>query len=437
MTDHTGILRDLVNGDWIEPGTGKQYDIGIKDIVIQENLDGAEAELVAKQHKGKSITVVSDPFTHDALGQRVYKALAADGQNVSEYVWQQPMCSEDGVKHIREATRNCDVRIAVGSGTVNDTVKYACFLDKRDYSVFASSPMNAYTTGTASVSFDRFKKSITCRGAQGVYFDLSVLAKCPQKLISAAFADVICRTTAQTDWLLSHILFNTPYTDTPYTLLAYDEKDMIDNASNMLSGDLDALGMLTRISGIMGLGTQFTETTHSGSMAEHMISHYIDMFAGDKHPKSSHGEQVGVATITMSLLQNKILASNKPPTMHPTRLNEKQMLDRFGPKLAENLISETKKKALDQKKADALNKRFESDWDNIRKQLQAISLPYERLENAMAEAGCQRTATELKLDTNFYRDAVSGARFIRDRFSMLDIVDDSTGLKEFVNSMPV
>ena len=120
MTDHTGILRDLVNGDWIEPGTGKQYDIGIKDIVIQENLDGAEAELVAKQHKGKSITVVSDPFTNDALGQRVYKALAADGQNVTEYVWQQPMCSEDGVKHIREATRNCDVCLLYTSPSPRD-----------------------------------------------------------------------------------------------------------------------------------------------------------------------------------------------------------------------------------------------------------------------------------------------------------------------------
>jgi len=191
MADHTGILRDVVNGDWIEPGTGKQYDISIQDIVIQDSLDGMEAELIEKLHKGKSISVVSDPFTHDALGARVYKSLAAQGLNVQEYVWQEPMCSDKGVAHIREATRNCDVRIAVGSGTINDAVKYACFLDDRDYSVFATSPMNAFTTGTASVSFDGFKKSISCRGAQGVYFDLAVLSNCPAQLISAAFACLI------------------------------------------------------------------------------------------------------------------------------------------------------------------------------------------------------------------------------------------------------
>lgn len=437
MTDHSGILRELVNGDWVEPGTGKQYDVGIKDIVIQESLEGAEAELVAKQHRGKSITVVSDPFTHDAMGQRIFNALAADGQNVTEYVWEKPSCSEDGVEHIREATRNCDVRIAVGSGTINDTVKYASYLDKREYSVFATSPMNAFTTGTASVSFNGFKKSITCQSAKGVFFDLSVLAHCPQSLISAAFADVICRTTAQTDWLLSHLLFDTAYTDTPYTLLAYDEQDMINNADKMLSGDLTALGMLTRISAIMGLGTQFTDTTHSGSMAEHMISHYIDMFAGDRHPRSSHGEQVGIATITMSLLQNNVLQSDTPPTMRPTRLNEKDMLDRFGPDLAGNMLSETGKKALDQSKADTLNKRFESEWDDIRSQLNAIALPYKELDSAMTKAGCHRTATELKLDTDFYCEAVTGARFIRDRFSMLDIVDDSTGLQGFVDTMPL
>ncbi len=437
MTDHSGILSDLVTGDWVEPGTGKQYDIGIKDIIIKESLDGLEAELVAKHHKGKAITVISDPYTNDALGHRIYKALKADGQNVKEYVWDKPSCSEDGVKHIREATRNCEARIAVGSGTVNDTVKYASFLDERDYSVFATSPMNAYSTGTASVSFDGFKKSISCRGAQGAFFDLSIIAQCPKRLISAAFADVICRTTAQVDWLMSHILFDTPYTDTPYTLLAYDEQDMVDNASNMLSGDLAALGMLTRISAIMGLGTRFFNTTHSGSMAEHMISHYIDMFAGDKHPRSSHGEQVGIATITMSNLQNQILCSETPPLMRPTQLDKNDMLKRFGPNLADTMMAETSKKALDSAKADALNKRFDSQWEDIRSRLQAVMLPYEKLSSAMRDAGCQRTATELKLDNDFYREAVTGARYIRDRFSMLDIVDDSVGLRSFTQDMPI
>lgn len=437
MKDYSGVLSDLVDGTWEEPGTGKHYDIGIKSMVIRDTLEGEEAALVAALHHGKKITVISDPFTHDAMGHRIYKTLKADGQQVNEYVWKTPQCSDTGVEQIREATPDCDVRIAVGSGTVNDTVKYACYLDDKRYSVFATSPMNAFTTGTASVSFGGFKKSITCRGAEGVFFDLSVLAKCPSKLISAAFADVICRTTAQVDWLLSHLLFNTPYSETPYTLLAYDEASMIDNASRMLAGDIDALGMLTRISAIMGLGTRFTETTHSGSMAEHQISHYVDMFAGKDHPGSSHGEQVGVGTITMSALQNRILHSDSPPVMKPTVIPEADLHQRFGTVTTNNMTGETRKKALDAASADALNHKLQTEWPAISQQLKEVMLPFDHLQGAMRNAGCALTATDLGLQADFYRDAVTYARYIRDRFSMLDLVDDSTGLESFVNTMPV
>ncbi len=86
MTDYSGVIKELVDGTWVEPDTGSQYDIGINDIVIRETLDGAEAELVAKQHKGQSLTVVSDPNTHAAMGERVYKALKADGFDVREFI---------------------------------------------------------------------------------------------------------------------------------------------------------------------------------------------------------------------------------------------------------------------------------------------------------------------------------------------------------------
>jgi len=437
MSDHSGVLAELVAGTWREPETGKQYDIGIQDIVIRDSLDGAEAELVGRLHAGQSITIISDEFTHAAVGARIYKALRSDGFAVKEYIWKSPVCSDEGVAHIRDVTGRCDVRIAVGSGTVSDTVKYASFLDNKPYSVFATSPMNAYTTATASVSSGGFKRSITCKGAQGIFFDLSVLARCPPRLISAAFADVICRTTSQVDWLLSHLLFDTAYSETPYTLLAYDEDDMIASADQMTSGDPNALAMLTRISAIMGLGTRFTGTTHSGSMAEHMISHYIDMFAGDNHPRTSHGEQVGVATITLSQLQNQIVNSSSPPTLKPTVIPEQWIRESFDKDMSANMLEQTRKKALDSKQTDAINQKLQTDWESLQARLRSCMLPYERLHRAMSAAGCQLTASDLGLDTAFYKEAVKGARFIRDRYSMLDLVDDSTGLDDFVQSMPL
>jgi len=428
-----GVLDALVAGEWDDPATGAPVKIPIGSIAIERSLDGAEADLVAPFHRGKSILVVSDEITRAVLGARVVKALQPLG-SVSEFVWENPRCTAEGVEELREKTRGAEALIAIGSGTVSDSVKYATFLDGREYSVFPTSPMNAYTTPTASVSFDGFKKSISCHSARGVFFDLEILAGCPERLVRAAFADVICRTTAQVDWLMSHLLFDTPYSETPYVLLAYDEAHLLDTAGSLSSGSFDFLATLTRIAAIMGLGTSFTGTTHSGSMAEHMMSHYIDMFAGSAHPGTSHGEQVGVTTLTMSHLQNQILGAGAPLEVKPTEIPIDELTSRYGAEMAFTMQQQTAQKAIDAGTAGRINARFAADWEGFAGQLRKVMLPFERLDEAMARAGAQRTAAELGLDSGFYRDNIRHARFTRDRFTILDLAGDSGLLEAFAGS---
>ena len=429
MHDFSGIIGELVAGRWQDPKSGQRRTVPVESIVIADSLEGSEAELVERAHPGRSITIVSDERTREVLGKRILQALQPLG-NVQEFVWERPRITPDGIEELAEGTRGAEALIAVGSGTISDSVKYGTFLTGREYSVFATSPMNAYTTPTASVSFEGFKKSITCHSAKGVFFDLGVVSKCPKRLIAAAFADVVCRTTSQVDWLMSHILFDTAYDETAYTLLAYDEESMLTNAGKLVTGEFEALAMLTRIAALMGLATSFTGTTHVGSMAEHMISHYIDMFAGDKHPRTSHGEQVGVATLTMSKLQNQILNADRPPTLKPTVVPKDDLRARFGT-AANEMIEQTERKALNAAAVHSLNQRLEQDWTQISGRLRSVMLPYERLHEAMKAAGCQLTGSDLGLEPEFYRDAVRYSRFIRDRFTMLDVAGDSGQLEEF------
>ncbi|MEM7693651.1 MAG: iron-containing alcohol dehydrogenase [Pseudomonadota bacterium] len=434
MTRHGGVIDELLAGTWTDPKTGQAHGILINDIVIADTLAGEAAALVRAQHGGQKLTVVHDRFTRKALGARVLTELRADGGTVDELVWENPRCTMDGVKELSAATKGADALIAVGAGTVSDSVKYATYTDGRTYSVFPTSPMNAYTTPTASVSEGGFKKSITCHSAKGVFVDLEVLSKCPKRLISAAFADVICRTTSQTDWLLSHLLFDTPYLDVAYTLLATDEDTMIAEADAIRRGEPEALATLTRMASIMGLSTSFTGTTHVGSMAEHMMSHTIDMFA-DPHPKSSHGEQVGVATLVMARLQNAVLRSETPPDMSPTDIPAARLEETYGASMAPTLVEATQKKALDAARTDALNARLAGEWGTIRAALLPTLRSEEEIDGAMEAAGCQRTFAELGIDTAFARQVVRDARFTRDRYSMLDLADDGGLLAPFLDTV--
>jgi len=431
--DYGGVVNELVAGAWKHPRTGQPVALDIRSIVIKETLAGMEGELVYPLHKNEKLAVVSDRYTYEVLGRRIGSALGSTGFAIEEIVLKTPHADIERVEELRHLTRHCDGLIAVGSGTINDSVKYASFLDKKRYSVFPTSPQLAYATPTASISFGGFKKSISALPAQGVFFDLSVISRCPIRLTRSAFADLICRTTAQVDWLMSHILFGTPYRKLPYILLAYDEDGLFANAKALQEGNFEAFGILVRLCALMGLAICITNTSHPGSMGEHMMSHYIDMFFNDVNPNTLHGEQVGVTSLTMSRLQNRILNKNTPPVLEPTKIREADMIARYGKEIGQQCIKELKNKALDRIEADRINRYLAENWDSVAQQLRAVMLPSETLWEAMQEIGAIRTGCDLGFPQAFYQEVVRYAREVRDRFTMLDMAADSGMLEAFAD----
>ena len=59
-------------------------------------------------------------------------------------------------------------------------------------------------------------------------------------------------------------------------------------------------------------------------------------------------------------------------------------------------------------------------------------LPVETMENALHRAGGPVTAAELRLDPDFYREAVLHAREMRNRYSVLDLLADADMLEDAV-----
>jgi glycerol-1-phosphate dehydrogenase [NAD(P)+] len=136
----------------------------------------------------------------------------------------------------------------------------------------------------------------------------------------------------------------------------------------------------------------------------------------------------------MSQLQNQILAGSQPPILSPTEIPEDELRARFGG-AAETMIEESKKKALTREDVDRLNTRLASNWEDFAGLLRAVTLPYERLYESMRAAGCKLTGIDLGLESEFYRDAIRYSRFIRDRFSMLDVAGDSGLLDTFADGV--
>ena len=159
----------------------------------------------------------------------------------------------------------------------------------------------------------------------------------------------------------------------PYTLIsAMTSREMIKTAAGLKTHDIAANGHLHRVLTLCGLGVCFTGVSHHGSMGEHQVSHWIDMFAGDAHPGTTHGQQVGVASLAIARLHHELLALDQPPLIRATHIVESEFIQRYGPDIGRMCYAEAKKKSFDRAGAEAFNRKLKDLWPQLREELRPM-----------------------------------------------------------------
>lgn len=413
-------ISQLLAGTYRDTETGDTVGVATRALAVEPTLDGTEAELVDQLGFGRRLAVVSDTNTHAALGARVERALRGRYDVLSIILPGMPHPDDATVAKVREAVASADAIIAVGSGTINDVCKYAGALDGKPYAVFATAPsMNGYTSVNAAITVHGHKLSLPAQAPAGVFFDLAVLAAAPQRLIRAGLGDSLCRATAQADWLLAHMLFDTPYRQLPFDLLDDDEAPLFTNASGLLRGDLDVMHNLVRTLVLAGFGTAIVGHSQPASQGEHLVSHYIDMFEPAGRPQIFHGEQVGVTTLSMARLQERMLDTT--PRVSPDTSTRADFIARYGEELGQSCWDEFDRKRLDGPRAEAVNARIAAGWPAIVERIYAITLPSAHLSAVLQSAGADITPAAIHLSDEFYRQALRRCREIRNRYVFIDL----------------
>jgi glycerol-1-phosphate dehydrogenase [NAD(P)+] len=430
-----GAIQRLLDGRCPDPAGGGVLRVQTRAVLIEDSLAGGEAELVRRLDLGRAFAVVSDSVTHAVLGDRVERALAALGPVTSLILPGHPHADEATAALVGREAAHADAFVSVGSGTITDLVKYAAARAGKPCVAFGTAPsMNGYTSPSAAITVDGLKKSLPAAAPVGVFLDLEVLAAAPARLIRAGLGDSLCRSTAQADWLLAHLLRGEPYREAPFTLLAADEPALLGESAALVRGDRAAIARLTRTLVLSGFGMAICGGSHPASQGEHLISHYADMLGSPAWPPSLHGEQVGVATLAMAALQEEILGGS-PPEIGPTRADESALVRHFGPALGPACWRELARKRLDADAAEGLTRRLAYDWEKIRGRLLSVTRPAEELRAALARAGAPFTPEALGWPGAFFRDAVLHAREIRGRWTFLDLAADAGRLEAFAAAL--
>lgn len=378
-------------------------------ITVQPRMDDRWADYFKQVEWPQNTALVCDNNTWAALGEVLCNELKAAGYRITLInLGSRPHADEARLDYVRTHANACRAIIGVGSGTVNDLCKMAAFqLDVPYAIVGTAASMNGYLSANAAIMHHGHKQSLPARLPALALFDLDVLSVAPIRLKRAGLGDAICRSTAQFDWLLSHLLLDTHYDPLPFKLLLPHEEAM-------MQGDAEAL-ILTLL--LSGLGMTLSSGSFPASEGEHLLAHYIEM----KYPEIAHahlhGEHIAVTTLHMAQWQAKLLNRRTPPDIR-TPPDKATCLTHFGDKTGSAVWQEWQQKQAQLEKLHLA----QAGWQEIQAQLKAVHVPPERLEQAHHTAGAPTAPEQIGWSDEMLHEAFRYAHLIRNRLTALDFI---------------
>lgn len=257
--------------------------------------------------KDGAILVVSDNNTYKVAGKDVADILKRNGYKVDELIFD---CGKNVLipdertlgRILMDQDEKTSLMIAVGSGVINDSVKFVTSRTKIPYVVVATAPsMDGYVSDGAPIIKQGYKYSPKAHLCYGLIGDVDRLTTAPQDLIEAGFGDIVGKLTALADWDLS-VKVNGEYRCP--TCVALVEKAInkcFSLADGLKTRDEKSIAALFEALTLTGVAMALINNSRPASGAEHMLSHFweMDYIAKGANP-IHHGIQVGVASVVIA-----------------------------------------------------------------------------------------------------------------------------------------
>ena len=372
--------------------------------------------------------VVADARTDAAAGQLVTEKLAAGRARVERYLLpdqhgESPVADDRTRDLFIAQAPATDLYIAVGSGVINDLVKWVAYLQGKPYlCVATAASMNGYASANVAASIAGLKVLFHAAPCLAVFSTPQILADAPYILTASGLGDVLAKTVSSADWRLNNFLFGDYYCRFSVDLLKELEPVYLNNPEQIRAREPAALQALFEALFFSSVAMTITGTSSPASGGEHLISHTLDMLAGrDAGRHDLHGRQVGVASILMAALYEEVLAVDRP-RFHAAPV---QVHEAFWGTLTPVVAGEYQKKLPRyQEVADRLSQP--GVWNELRSLLRADLVPAAKLKHCLAAAGAAHRVEDIDdsgtpLTRSKFSAVVGHANQMRERFTVLDL----------------
>lgn len=408
------------------PGTG----------IERCHVGGDAAHELAEFIRGRGarrVLVVYDENTWQAGGEEVVRELedARIDVLIKDFGPDPLDASEELANEVLRAGLEVDVFIAVGSGTLCDLVKHAGTHREKPAVLYpTAASMNGYTSGIVALKVRGLKRTLPCTPAAGIFADPAKVATAPQRMLAAGVADFLSKCSASADWRAAHLLRDEYYDQDALRFYEGTIERVLDAAEAAGRGEASAVATVLDALFMSGLSMLVAGSSSPASGGEHLLSHYIDMKqALYGTPNDLHGTQVGVGTVHCLRLWERLIGL-QPDTLDIDALVDAQpgpetieewVREDWPEPVAAEVLAQWREKALEPAGLRAEIARFRGEFECIREAVRKDLLPADKVSGAIARAGGPTRIEDTLASPEEYRKGLERARFIRNRFTVLDL----------------
>jgi glycerol-1-phosphate dehydrogenase [NAD(P)+] len=409
---------------------------------------GAAAEtgaMAARRTEARTALVIADDAGFAAAGGPVMASLEAAGFGVRQIVLPAdplPVASVEEAEPFRAALAADPglFPVSVGSGVINDLVKFAAFAtDRRYLTVATAASMDGYTSAGAPLSKAGFKVTIPVRAPVAMIADLDVIAAAPAEMNSWGYADLAGKSPAGGDWILADLAGVEPIDSVAFPLVQDHLSDWLSRPEGIAAGDPDAVAGLFIGLTAVGFAMEAHGSSRPASGADHQIAHLWEM-AGLRHRgrKVSHGAAVAVGCLSVLALYDWLLGQDLAALDSAAILARAPSLDARlaaldaaigDPDIAARARAETAAKHADAPAHAARLARIQDGWAAVRDRLRAQLWRHDAMAAMLRSAGAPAAAADIGVGPGHLAATLHAAPFIRRRYTIFDLLYE-TGLWE-------
>ena len=384
-----------------------------------------------QQKQYEKLMIVADKNTAHALGDRVFQAVTQKGWDVIYHVLDPEGLHTDEITLTRVLNAYDAIPrlfVAVGSGTITDTVRFTSHRSQNQFVSFPTAPsVDAYTSKNAPVTINHLKGSIYCHAPIAIFTDLPTICASPKFLTASGFGDLISKLTAPSDWKMSHLIWNADFDEEIYTSgLRAGQR-----AAEVVDGirTADPKSMIAMMEGQFASGFCMADFGNSApaSGGEHHIAHVWEMmFHWDKKEGLYHGHAVGVAAIICAEWYQRLKALSRKDARVllerseiPSRSAQIAAIEKNLPRIAGELIESDPiyLQLSDPAKFKTIRERILDRWDDV--QATAAVVPdADAIRGWIKSLGGPVTPQELGVTKEQVEIAIDYAHYLRERFSI-------------------